>query len=39
MLSRRGLQRDDPEGDAWWDKVIAAREKALKDFTAQENTN
>jgi hypothetical protein len=29
ILEHRELQREDPEFDAWCDKVIAAREKAL----------
>jgi nucleoside-diphosphate-sugar epimerase len=33
ILKHRELQKEDPEFDAWCDKVIAAREKAIKDFT------
>jgi nucleoside-diphosphate-sugar epimerase len=32
ILKHRELQKEDPEFDAWCDRVIAAREKALEDF-------
>jgi nucleoside-diphosphate-sugar epimerase len=32
ILAHKELQREDPEFDAWCDKVIAAREKALKEI-------
>jgi nucleoside-diphosphate-sugar epimerase len=32
VLAHKELQQDDPEFDAWCDKVIAAWEKALKDI-------
>jgi nucleoside-diphosphate-sugar epimerase len=33
ILSRKELQEEDPEFDVWCDRVIAAREKALKTIT------
>jgi hypothetical protein len=36
MLARRECQKDDPEFDAWCDRIIAAREKAVKEMNTPE---
>jgi nucleoside-diphosphate-sugar epimerase len=35
VLAHRECQRDDPEFDAWCDRVIAAREKAIREIRGQ----